>query len=741
MTRIDAYAKLRGAHRYPTDHAVAGMLWLRLVRSDVAHGTITQVDAAAARRVAGVVEILTAADVPGINSFGLTVPDQPVLCFDRVRQVGDPIAIVIATSDVAARAGADEVRVDIEPLPVIGSIAAALAPDAIAIHPGGNVCATVSLGHGDVGAAFAAADLVHASTYRTPRQAHVFLEVEGGVSYVDDGVLTVVAGGQNPFADREQIAAALGLGLADVRVVNPPSGGAFGGKEDCSVQIPLALAALRTGRPCRFVYDRRESMVAGVKRHPFDVRYRSAASRSGRLLALDVDFDADAGAYTTLSPAVIALAAEHTCGAYDVAATRVRGRAVFTNNGNASSFRGFGAPQVIAGLEQHLDMIGRDCSLDRVEVRRRNVGGGGRGGSGVAGLVNLEPASVRGVLDVASATSGAPTVNPGGAHRARGTGSALAVQGYGLGSGVEKGALVVAVLDPDGAIQLAVGAPDMGTGILSAYAILAAAELGVTAADVTVRSGDSAGPDSGSSNASRSLFVVGNAAAAAARGLADRVKAAAAKIADIDEAGVSLAGGRVVAGARAMSLAELAELAGPLSAEGQFVPSHDVESPIVGLPHPGYAAGYFTVTVDVDLLTGAIELLSVDAIVDPGRVIFPEAVRSQIEGGIAQGIGFGLSEDAVYVDGRLANDRMASYLVPTIADVPVDGITVTLAPTPSATNPLGVRGIAELGVSPMAPAIANAVADAIGVRFERFPIRAEDVLAALDQASTAGVAE
>ena len=738
MTRIDAWSKLRGEHRYPTDYATADMLWLRLVRSDMPHGVITGVDVAAARAIPGVVDILTAGDVAGTNTFGIEVADQPVLCGDRVRQVGDPVALVIATSDAAARSAASSVAADIEPLPIIATVADAVAPDAVPIHPGGNGCATVSIGHGDIEAVFADADFVFETTYRTPRQSHVFLEVEGGISYLDDGVVTVVAGGQNPFADREQIAAALGVREDDIRVINPPTGGAFGGKEDCSVQIPLALAALRTGRPCRLAYDRRESLIAGVKRHPFEVTYRSAASRSGRLLALDVEFVADAGAYTALSPSVIALAAEHAGGAYDLAASRVRGRAVFTNNGNSSAFRGFGTPQVIAGLEQHLDLIGRECGLDAVAVRRRNVAGHGTMGTGVAGLVRLDAASATGVLDAAAKVATDRGVT--GPHRARGVGSALAVQGYGLSVGVERGAQVVAGVDADGGAYLAVGAPDMGTGVSSTFAMLAADELGLMPTDVTVRSGDTAGPDSGSSNASRSLSVIGNATVRAGRLLADQVRAAAAKVADVDDADVELAGGRVIAGSMTMAFAELVDHAGPLSAAGEFRPIDDGDLPDAGVPpHPGYTAGYVTMTVDVDLLTGVIDLVAIDAVVDPGPVINEQVARSQIEGGIAQGVGFALCEDAVYTDGRLVNDRLATYLIPTVADLPVGAVNVTFISTPSSTNDLGVRGIGELSVGPIAPAIANAVADAIGVRFDRFPIRAADVLAALDRASERAV--
>jgi CO/xanthine dehydrogenase Mo-binding subunit len=729
VARIDAAAKLSGSHRFPTDYARPGMLWVKLVRSPLPHGVIRRIDAGPARAVPGVIAVMLAADLPAARHYGILVADQPILCDEVVRRVGDPVALIVAESEPAVRAGIAALTVELDPLPVVADPATALGPDAPSLHAGGNLCASVTLGPGpeEVEAALAACALVHETTYVTPRQEHAFLEVEGGAAWFEDGRITVVAGGQNPLVDQGQVAAALGVAPGDVRVINAPSGGAFGGKEDASVQIPLALAVQATGRPCRYVYDRTESLIAGYKRHPFRVTYRSGADSDGRIHALDVRFVADAGAYTALSPAVIALAAEHTAGGYAIPVVRVDGKAVFTNNGISSAFRGFGNPQMLAGLEQHLDMIATAAGLDPIEVRRRNLSS--RHSTGVGGMLRVDPDSAQRVLDVAAGWSERPDDAPPGYKR--GVGLAMVTQGYGLGIGVEAGATVVARLTDSGDVEVEVSSPDMGTGVHTSYAMLLGDALGIPAGSVVVHSGDSRSSDTGSSNASRSSFIVGNAVQTAALQLRERVCAAAAEKLDVPADDVTLTDAGVTAGDRVLSLEEVAAFAGAMTVEASFQPNTGAGSPQPGLLHHGYAVGVVEVCLDVDVFTGAVRLVSIDAVVDPGRAINPAAVRSQVEGAVAQGIGFALFEDVVYENGVPVNARLASYIIPTAPDIPTGAVTVTLVETPADTNPLGVRGIAELGLAPMAPAIANAIAAAIGKRFDRFPIRPEDILDAL----------
>lgn len=682
--RFDAHAKAVGKHCYPSDVVLPGMLWVRAIRARHAHAAIRSIDTAAAREMPGVACVLTASDVPGLNAFGLDVPDQPVLASDRIRFHGEAIAIVAAETDQRARQAADAVVVEAEPLVALSD---PLESD--------DVCGQVELGMGDVEAA---ADLVRELTYRTPRQEHAFLETEAGCAYHDDGVLTVVAGGQNPFHDRRQLAAILGVPESRLRVLHPMMGGAFGGKEDLNVQPLLALVTWHTGRPCRMMYDREESISAGVKRHPFQVSFRIAATSEGDLVSADVDFVADAGAYTTLSPAVVGLAAEHACGPYAFAGTRIRGRAIFTNNGNASAFRGFGNPQMVAGLEQCVDMLARDTGLGPIEFRRRNLLRPGD----VAGFGGplLGTLGMGRVLDDAQAspllTEPARWKARLAPHKRRGAGLAIAWQGFGMGAGVKDRAVVRMERQETGRIRLHVSTPDMGQGNLSAYIRIAADELGVPASLLDIADGDSDGPDSGSSNGSRTMFTVGSAVLDAARELRRA-------IAD---------GG-----------------SGPLSAEGRFAP-HQPEPITPGLPHAAFASSAQIVLVEVDTLTGEVDVLRVEHYLDAGRVVDRSGVEAQSEGAIAQGLGLALLEDAIIEDGEPRTTRLSTYLIPTALDVPADIIT-HIVEEPEPLSPLGVRGIGEIGISATAGAVANAIYDAIGRRFARFPITPEHVLEAL----------
>lgn len=688
--RIDARAKLRGEHRYPSDERPEGALWVLPVRAPYPHATITGIDTAPALALDGVVAVFTAADVPGVNGFGIITPDQPVLCDRVVRFAGDVVAVVAARTRAAAYAARDVVAVSWAPLPLVTDPSTALS--AHPIHPDGNLCAAMTLGHGDVEAGFADADVVVEYAYRTGRQEHAFLEPEAGVSWIgSDGRLTVSAGGQNPFSDRRQICAALDLPEHAVRVLNPMMGGAFGGKEDISVQILLALVTHRTGQPARLTFDRRESLATGVKRHPFDVRFRVGATAAGDLTALDAVLLADTGAYATLGPGVLGLAAEHTGGPYRYRNARIVAKAVHTNNGNSSAFRGFGNPQVTTGIEQVMDMVADRLGIDPIELRRRNLLRPGE--RAAAGFTVRHGVALAGVLDSAGAgrllgdAAGWKAAAQPGVRR--GVGIACAWQGYGLGAGVEPGAEVWAESTGSGGYRITVSCPDLGQGNLTAFARLAAEILD---GPVEVVSGDSDGPESDASNASRTVFAVGNAVAQAAAQLAERVRTAT----------------------------------GPVRVTHHFKPDMPPAHEI-GFPHIGYTPSVVVVGVEVDELTGELDVPRLEHHIDPGRVVDPAGVRGQSEGAIVQGLGFALLEDTIMRDGAVVNDRFASYLVPSVLDVPGDLETVIVS-TPDPANPLGVRGVGEVGISPVAAAVGNALHNALGRRFDAFPITPDAVL-------------
>ncbi|MFT8711919.1 xanthine dehydrogenase family protein molybdopterin-binding subunit [Komagataeibacter rhaeticus] len=703
IQKWDALDKARGAFPYPSDLYRDHCVHLRVLRAGRAHARIVSINTDAARQAPGVVRILTHADIPGLNSFGLIAPDQPVLCHDRVRFCGDAVALVVAESEQEARHACKLIHVEYEDLAALLDARQALAPDAPQIGPNGNLCHEVDLGFGDVDAALEASDHIVRLTYITGRQEHAFLEPEAGIAWRDEKQrIAITCGGQNPFADQKQIAAILGVPLEQVHVSHPPMGGAFGGKEDLNVQAHLALAVHATGRPARYVYEREESIGCSVKRHRFEVDVAVGCDATGRLTGFKAILLADTGAYMTLGPAVLVLAAEHASGPYRFQASRIQGKAVHTNTGNASAFRGFGNPQVILGIEQAMDALAAKCGMNPVDFRGQNLlRSGDQAGAGHivrndVTLPRLIAAARKGPLLRAPE---AETLRPDEDGKLRATGFAFVWQGFGLGAGAEPGSSVTLRRDADGQFWLDCSSADLGEGNLSAFQQIAASKLGCAAHDIGLDIGSTDNTNSWSTNASRSVVVTGNAVAKAARQLAVRI-----------DAGEN----------------------GALEETAHFAPDFP-EKLTLGAPHIGYSYGIQAVRIALDVATATVAVEEVETWLDAGTVINPDGVTGQIEGGLAQGLGFALSEDLKQHEGRVLNNRFSSYILPTIRDVPVD-VRVHLINHPDASNPLGARGIAEVGLTPAAPAIANALARCLGHRFEQFPITPEAILPVMEKA-------
>ncbi|MBE9506878.1 MAG: xanthine dehydrogenase family protein molybdopterin-binding subunit [Chloroflexi bacterium] len=734
VVRIDGWVKASGAHIYPSDFVVEGMLWLRVLRAHQPHARILSIDTSAAEQVDGVVGVFTAQDVPGSNRVGTVFQDMPVLCEDKVRYVGDAVAIVAAESDEAAYRARDLIRVEYEPLPVVSDPRAAMEPDAPRVHDDGNLVNELHFGRGDLAAAFERADFVFENEYRTSRQAHAFLETEAGVAfYGEDGRLTVRVGGQSPQGDQTQIARALGLRNEDVRVIMPMPGGAFGGKYEITVQGYLALVTLLTKRPCRIMLDRDESFLAGIKRHPFHMRYRTACTAEGQLVAAEVELIADTGAYASVGPAVLSLATEHCLGPYYFPTLKIDSYCVYTNNSFAGAFRGFGAPQVVVGIEQQMDIMARAVGMDPIEFRRRN------------GLRAGQPAALGNVLDVESsldqvleAAESGPIysqreelVQTGDRWKRRGVGVAATWQGFGFGAGIPDYAVAQVALDEGGHYQLLVGSVDLGQGNATAFVQIAAHELGCRVGDIELVMGDTLlGPDSGPSVASRSIAVVGSATANAARDLRQKILEAAADELQISPDRLALIGDAVVVedGDRSLGVAGL----GPLLGQGNArMPEAEEIAP--GIPHKMFGYGAQVTLVEVDLLTGEVDVLKVHSVIDAGKAINRQGVEAQSEGGIAQGLGYALSEDTLVEDGQILNPRMSTYIIPSISDVPVE-IETTILEYPGPAGSYGAKGIGEIVLTPTAAAVLNGVYDATGRRFTRIPLLPERVLGRLSDA-------
>ncbi len=711
VRRLDAEDKVTGRMIYPSDRVVDGMLWVEVVRAAHPHARILSIDTSEAEAVEGVVRVLTARDVPGLNAFGIQIQDMPVLCDDRVRYMGDAVALVGAETRGIARTAAKLVKVNYEVLEPLTDPEKAMLPEAVKLHPDGNIMHQGHFNKGDIELGFRKSAVVVEGFYQVPMIDHAFLETEAGVSYYDqDGLLTVESCGQYVFRDQTQIARALGLELDQVRVTAPYVGGAFGGKDEITVQIHLALMTYHTRRPAKMVASREESIVAHTKRHPARMWYKTGASKGGKLLSVQARFISDTGAYASLGGPVLNLMMEHAAGPYLVPNVKIDAYAVYTNNGFSGAFRGFGCTQACVAVESQMDRMAHRLGRDPLAFRQANVLHRGD----LAALGYEMKLKVGAEATVKSARKGklwkskrrlvkdstrhSPSLAP---YIKRGVGVATQMQGLGLGIGIPDYAEVELRLDRDGRLTVYAGTNEIGQGAYTAYAQMAAERLGVPMERVAVVGADTATtPDSGTTTASRTTYAVGNAIIMAAEKL-ELLKANAGRSED-------------------------------LSARATFhVPTQDVELGD-GLPHLLYSYGTHVVLVEVNTLTGEVTIEAVEAHLDGGRVIFRTGFEGQSEGGVAQGIGYALFEEVMFEKGRFLNTNFNTYIMPSSLDVPAAIRTVPVQVL-EASGPYGAKGISETCMVGVTPAIMNALQDAIGVRFTRLPVRAEDVLFALEE--------
>lgn len=737
VRRLDAYAKASGQHLYPSDFKAENMLYLKVLRSEHPHADIISINTEDALNLPGVVRVLTAADIPGENGYGLVVPHQPVLCEGRVRHLGEAVAIVVAETEQVARSACRMIEVDYNVLPPLVDPEAALLPEAPRLHDEGNLCAEINLGHGDIDRGFADADLVVENTYETVAQEHAFLETEAGGAYYDEnGVLTVIAGGQNPFNDHRQIAPVLNLEEDRLRVLNPPPGGAFGGKEDITVQILLALATFHTGRPCKMVFSREESIAFGTKRHPYRFTLKTGVTRDGSLTAAKISILADAGAYMALSAAVLGQTAEHCCGPYNFPHTDINARAVYTNNGNNSAFRGFGNPQAAFAIELQMDAMAVALGTDKLAFRRRNIItpdtetgiGHGHQVQSKMSIDKILDAVEKGTLyrqykaEEHRSSGNAP-------WKKTGIGVSTIWQGYGIGADLNDNATARVDLKKNGQYHLTVSCPDLGQGNSTALTQIAAHELNCGMEQVDLTIGDTFGPNSGSSNASRTTCFVGSAIIGAVGELKRRILDCLKADADSPDQ-LDLTGEGLLVNGDLIRREQFAAEHGPVSGEYEYAP-RQTEAILIGIPHYHYSYGAQVIKVEVDTLTGEVAVLEIENYLDAGRIVNPPAAEGQAEGGVAQGLGYALYENIMRKDGAVENPKLSTYIIPSIMDVPAKLKTIFLE-EPEPLGPYGARGIGEITLTPVAPAVMNAVHDAIGVRCSSLPLTPEKILSALE---------
>ncbi|MEW6666261.1 MAG: xanthine dehydrogenase family protein molybdopterin-binding subunit [Thermodesulfobacteriota bacterium] len=750
IPRIDARAKVTGREKYAGDYHAPDLLWAGVKRGGVPHARIRGIHVEEAHRVSGVTAVLTHRDVKGTNRQGVIRKDQPVLANDKVRHAGDPVALVVAEDEHALAEALERLTLDLELIEPVFDPEEALRKGAPVIHedsPQGNLLLEGSLETGRGTAGFEECDVVVEARFQAPQQEHAFLETEAGWAVCrEDGTLEITASTQTPFRDRAEVAEALGLDAERVRILAPYCGGAFGGKDGITVQSLLGLAALRSpGRPVKMVWGREESFLAGAKRHAARLHYRLGSRRDGTFQALEVRITYDTGPYDHLGGAIMALGLEHAGGPYRIPHTSLKAWSVYTNNPIGGAFRGFGVPQVTAAMEQVVDMLAERLAVSPLEIRLRNaVRRGDRNPVGVTltgstGILEcLETLKTHPLWQGRSAWK-----KSAGSFKARGVGLASVLHGMGYGPVVPDVGNAKIELTPQGVFRVYCGVVDMGQGNVTTYLQIAGEILGQDLAhmEAVLPDTDRTLP-SGSSSAGRTTYTFGNALIGASQMLRVQLLDRAADL--------FMASGReemaLVPGAirhlptgRDLSLAELARrLADPERVvTGRFRAPVARENLAVhpnlrlhGVPHLLFSYGVHLACVEVDILTGETQVQKYLAVTDCGRILNPQAFEQQIQGGITQGLGYALMEEFAVGEGRIRTPDLSTYILPTALDVPdMESVAVELH---EPSGPFGLKGAGEIAVDGPLPAVANALADACGIRLASSPFTPERVLGALE---------
>lgn len=735
VPRIDAVGKVTGEAAYPGDFDMDGQLWMKVRFSDRVHARILSIDTRRAEAVPGVVAVFTAKDVP-VNEYGLIMFDQPVLCgpgdpvtmkpgSDIVRTVSDQVAIVIAETEAIAVQAAALIDVQYEDLPIVTDALEAMQPGAPQLHANtpDNVLCHYVIRKGDMAAGWAQAAVTVEGTYTTSWQEHAYLQPEAGLAYIDaQERVTVVVAGQWVHEDQEQIAHALDLPSDRVRVIYPAIGGAFGGREDMSVQIILALAAWKLRRPVKIIWSRAESIIGHHKRHPVHIHARWGATREGKIVAAEARVIGDGGAYAYTTTKVMGNANLMVTGPYLIPNISVDTYGVYTNNIPSGAFRGFGGPQGAFAAEGQMNRLAEALGIDPVELRLRNilhegdltsVGTPLPPGVSIAEVVAAcaeqsgywaPPVRQSGTLptttDLSATWHRKPQQPPPSPYKKRGVGFACGFKNVGFSFGAPEQNWATVEIHGGAEIEKVVvrqAGAEVGQGAHTVFVQMAAAATGVPMDRIQLIGHDTAETQtSGSSSASRMTFMAGNA-----------IRAAAAR-----------------------ALEAWANEERPAIATHQYRPPKTTAfDPKTGRAEPNFAYGYVAqaAEVEVDIETGLIEVVRLVSGNDVGRAINPTSVQGQIEGAVVQAQGYALMEKLVSVGGVIRNPYLSQYLIPSVLDIPHE-VKSVIVEHPDPRGPWGARGMAEMPFITVAPAIAAAIHDATGVWMDDLPLTPDVVV-------------
>lgn len=741
--RPDGTAKVKGEFAYSSDLWADRMLWGSTLRSPHPRARILAVDIGPALALAGVSAVLTHEDVPGRKTFGLEIPDQPVLAIDEVRYEGEAVAIVAADHPETAQRAAQLIRVDYQVLAPVSDPEQALAPGAPALHPGGNLLRHVKIRSGDPEAS---AEVVVTGEYDMGMQDQAFLGPESGLAVpADDGGVDLYIATQWLHVDRHQLAASLALPEDKVRLTLAGIGGAFGAREDLSMQIHACLLALRTGRPVKIMYSREESFYGHVHRHPARMHYEHGATRDGRLVYVKARIMLDGGAYASSSTAVVSNAACFAVGPYDCPSATIDAYVAYTDNPPCGAMRGFGAVQACFAYESQMDRLAEALKLDPVDLRIRNAMTTGsrlptgqvvEGPAPVADLLELirsmpmPLSSPAGDVDLLALPGGVSNTTHGEGVR-RGVGYAVGFKNIGYSEGFDDystACVRLQVVAGAPMVEVHTAAAEVGQGLVTLQVQIARTELGVD--NVVVVPADTRVGSAGSTSASRQTWMTGGAVQHACAALRARVLQLAEQQLGHRYGDLRLADGMVESAAAGV-VASLADVLGTQTVEETYEHHHRTTSPLdpdtgQGDAHVAFAFAAHRAVADVDIELGLIKVVDIATVQDVGKALNPQAVEGQIEGGTAQGIGLALMEEIQIAKSKIRNPSFTDYLIPTLLDMPPVQMQVLELGDPE--GPYGAKGVGEPPTISSTPAVAAAVRAACGRPLTRVPIRPEHIV-------------
>lgn len=729
---------VRGRTAFAEDYPAEGALVLKVLRSTKPHAKILSVDTASARKMQGIAGVLTASDIPGLNRYGCIIKDQPLLAEDKVRFAGEALALVAAEDEESADEALRAIDVRFQDLPPVFDPEKALKPGASPVHEKGNLLSRKTVRKGDVGDGFRRSDIVVERTYRTQRAEHSYLEPDAGTGRIDEaGRLVIYVCTQNPHYDRKDVAALLGLEEARIRIVQTATGGGFGSKLDLTVQGFIALALYHLKRPVRMAFSREEAFLATGKRHPSRIHLKSGVTRDGKLLALQARMLFDTGPYSSYGVPLSMRAAVHITGPYEVENVDVESISVYTNNPVAGAMRGVAVVQTSFACEAQMDVLAQEAGMDPLEFRRINaMKPGSQTATGQTLTHSVGILKTLDALDPAygEAASWKENGEPGRIRRGVGLGSMW----YGIGyMSVQNPSHATIHVDENCRIRLCTGVADIGQGSTTILCQISREVLGIEPGLIQIVTADTGRTlDAGATSSSRQTYVSGNAVLDASKKMAADLLDEAARLLNHGKENLSIKESFVVdaQGKPLMPLMEVVESLvknkGSLEWQGYFDPVTTELDPETGqgIPFATYTFASHLAMVEVDTETGTVRVEKVVAAQDVGRAINPQNVMGQIHGGVGMGLGFALMEE--FLPGKTLS--MSEYHIPTSLDMPhIQGIIVE---DPEPTGPFGAKGMGEPSLCPTAPAIVNAIADALGQRIDRLPANPESVRAAVCRA-------